>query len=278
MSGMNHPSDWSTTIADYRSHLLAAGRPTTTVYLRSYQLRRLAEQFPAGPWTISADDLVGWFAGNRWGIETLRSWRSMLRTFYRWGVVSGRTDHSPADALPAPPPPRRKARPAPDQIVDQAAAASDVRARLMIDLAARCGLRRGEIARVRIDDVARDTDGCWLWVHGKGGKDRLVPVPDAVAAQIHRRQLAGDVIDGWLFAGQIDGHLSPAHVGRIVTRALPGAWTTHTLRHRYATRVYQGSGDLLATQRLLGHAKPETTQLYVELGRDSLRDAARFAA
>ena len=47
----------------------------------------------------------------------------------------------------------------------------------------------------------------------------------------------------------------------------------HPLRHRYATRVYGGSGDLLAVQKLLGHSSPETTQRYVLMDAERLRRA-----
>ncbi|WP_375489606.1 tyrosine-type recombinase/integrase, partial [uncultured Mycobacterium sp.] len=58
---------------------------------------------------------------------------------------------------------------------------------------------------------------------------------------------------GWLFPNGTGGHLSANHIGRLVARALPGDWSMHTLRHRYGTRAYRGSGNLRAVQTLLGH-------------------------
>ena len=55
-------------------------------------------------------------------------------------------------------------------------------------------------------------------------------------------------------------------------------WTAHTLRHRFATRTYAAARDLVAVQELLGHAKPETTRLYIETPPDSLRAAVAWAA
>ena len=65
--------------------------------------------------------------------------------------------------------------------------------------------------------------------------------------------------------------LTPAHVGKIVSRLLPEAWTCHTLRHRCATVAYHASHDLRAVQELLGHAKPETTAAYTLVPQDSVR-------
>lgn len=86
---------------------------------------------------------------------------------------------------------------------------------------------------------------------------------------------------GWAFPGQDNGHLSPMHVSKLAAAALPGHWTLHALRHRYATRVYQAERDLLITQRLLGHASVETTQRYAEPPESALiaaRDAAALPA
>ena len=63
-----------------------------------------------------------------------------------------------------------------------------------------------------------------------------------------------------------------------MAQALPGAWTAHTLRHRFATRVYAGCGDMAAVQELLGHASIETTRRYVLLGDQAMRRALQFAA
>lgn len=59
---------------------------------------------------------------------------------------------------------------------------------------------------------------------------------------------------------------------------LPDGWTTHTLRHRFATVSYAGTRDLLAVQELLGHSRPETTRGYVQLPQDALRAAVAAAA
>jgi len=45
-----------------------------------------------------------------------------------------------------------------------------------------------------------------------------------------------------------------------------------------ATMAYAGTRDLLAVGALLGHSRPETTQRYVKIPDDALREAARAAA
>lgn len=151
-------------------------------------------------------------------------------------------------------------------------ATTNRRVALMVTLAARQGMRRAEIARVHSGDLRPDLVGWSLLVHGKGGKDRLIPLADDVAALL----LA--LPAGWVFPGRIDGHLSADHVGKLIARALPGRWTAHPLRHRFATTAYAGTRDLLAVQELLGHSRPETTRQYIQLPQDSLRAALKAAA
>ena len=109
-------------------------------------------------------------------------------------------------------------------------------------------------------------------MYGKGRKIRTIPLGDDIARAIRQHPT------GYVFPGLDNGHLSPAWVGRLMSDALPEAWTAHTLRHRFATRAYAGSRDLLAVQELLGHAHPDTTKRYVEIPDAAMRAALGFAA
>ena len=142
----------------------------------------------------------------------------------------------------------------------------------MIRLAGEHGLRRAEIAVVHTRDVTHDLLGYSLIVHGKGGRERQVPLADDVADAILDAA-------GYAFPGKIDGHLSPWWVGKLVSRLLPAGWTTHTLRHRFATVSYAEDHDVFAVQDLMGHASPATTLRYVQLPDDAKRRlvaASRF--
>jgi len=273
--GMHDLPQWSQAIEDYQVWMLAAVLSPGTIYLRLYQLRRLSRDFPGGPWTITTEQLAIWLSSHGWAAGTVRCWRSMLGSFYRWAANTGRVPLSPAATLPRAPRVRLRPRPAPDDVVDEAIGSASRRTALMIALARHGGLRRGEISRVHTDDLTHEADGWWLLVHGKGGKERPVPLDDATVDRL-RDWLRGRT--GWVFPGDKDGHLAPATVGRLVTKHLTGPWTTHTLRHRYASVTYEGCHDLAAVQDLLGHSKPETTRIYVDVNREALRRAARFAA
>jgi integrase/recombinase XerC len=143
--------------------------------------------------------------------------------------------------------------------------AATPREQLMLRLAAEMGLRRAEVAVIHSRDIFEDMGGHSLTVHGKGGKERDVPLPPGLASQIRAEGT------GYLFPGDDAGHLSPRWVGKLVTLLLPDELTMHTLRHRFATRAYAVDKDVFVVQELLGHASPATTRRYVLVPRDGLR-------
>jgi len=258
---------WRIAIAEWQSWARAAGAPETTLRTRREHLQLLAKSMPAGPWSVTTDDLVGWFADRAWAPNTRRSRRTTLRAFYRWALETGRVPASPAAGIPAGEVPRPNPRPVPDGMYRKALATAGPRERLICRLAAEHGLRRAEVAQIHSDDLFEDLDGWTLIVHGKGGRERLVPLLDDVAAALRRRP------PGFAFpGGHGAGHLSPRWVGKIIGRLLPGDYTMHKLRHRAGTRWYEESGhDLFATQELLGHASAATTRVYVRVDAARLR-------
>ncbi len=259
-------------INSWSEWMRAAGRPETTIGLRTYHVRRVMAEVGASPWSLTTDELVSYLASKGWAAETRRSYRASLRGFYAWAQASGRRGDSPADLIPPIKLPRSVPRPVPEGYFDQALAAAGEREWLMLQLAGVCGLRRGEIAQVRCEDLEEDLTGWSLRVKGKGGHVRMVPLPDVLATRI---RAAGP---GWLFPSpKGSGPLTAAHVGVLVSRLLPEGWTCHTLRHRCATKAYASNRDLRAVQELLGHAKPETTAIYTQVPSGAVRAAVMAA-
>lgn len=255
--------------------LLAAGQPETTIGLRTYHVRRVLREVAKNPWTLSVDDLVTYLGAQAWSPETRRSYRASLRAFYLWAQATGRRQDNPALLIPPISLPRGVPRPTPETIYQTAVLESPERTRLMIQLAAKCGLRRGEISRLARDDVVEDLLGYSLVIHGKGGHVRRLPLVDAALVEDLRA-----MPPGWLFpsSSKPGEHLTPAHVGVLVSRALPVGWACHTLRHRCATVAYWSTKDIRAVQELLGHAKTETTMRYTLVRPDDLRLALLAAA
>ncbi|WP_022865529.1 tyrosine-type recombinase/integrase [Varibaculum cambriense] len=267
------PAGWEPELQDFIKFLVSEGRPATTRDLRFRWVRRFARWVDMPPWQVDLGAAVAWSAAHDWAPNTRRSAHQAVKAFYSWAVLAGRIQVSPVADLPAGKKFKAIKRPATLAEVEQAQAVACERVGLMIRLASEAGLRRGEVARVHARDITADLLGASLIVHGKGGKDRQVPISDSLAAAIR-----GAARGGYLFPGADAGHLAPATVGALVSRVLPVGVSMHDLRRGFATRAYQATGDLLSVQELLGHASPETTLAYVTVAPARLRAAVMAAA
>lgn len=273
--GKDVSGGWVDGLAAWRVVLLAAGRSPSTVSTRSDHVARASRALGGSPWSVTEADLLGWVSGQSWSTETRRSVYASLRSFWSWAVASGRCEVSPAAVLPAVRAGAALPRPTPERAYRAALRAADGRGRLILRLAAECGLRRAEISQVHARDLVEDLAGWSLVVHGKGGRLREVPMMDDLARTVRAQLMA---TGGWLLPGDDDGHLSPRYVGILASRLLPDGWTLHTLRHRCASIAYAAERDLLGVQQLLGHASVATTQRYVRVPSDAVRRAVANAA
>jgi integrase/recombinase XerC len=268
------PAAWEQMIVDYLTTLVAAGQSAPTIHHRRHQLVRMARELGGAPADVTGEQLVEWL-GKRsdWANETRRDARSAARSFFAWAYKVRRIPVHIADDLPKIRQTKAFARPAPDNVWRQALEAADRRTTLILRLAGEAGLRRAEIAQVQIGDLTDTIDGASLLVRGKGNKKRVVPISDSLAELIR----TGASATGWLFPSRYGDHITANHVAKVAQRVLPGAWTLHTLRHRFATRAYRGSRNLRAVQTLLGHSSIATTERYLACDDDEVRAAAACA-
>lgn len=264
---------WEAAITGWICFARRLGAPSTTIRTRSDQLRHLARRLGiADPWAVTGEQLVDWFQEQPWQVETRRGRRTTFRVFYAWAVEAGHVEVSPALALPRVKPAAPRPHPASNEAYRMALSAAGDRERLMLRLSAELGLRRAEVAQVHSRDLIRDLDGWSLVVHGKGGRDRVVPMPRLLSRDLRA------LPPGWAFPGDDRGHLSPRWVGTLVARLLPDGVTMHALRHRFATRTYEVERDVFVVQELLGHASPATTRAYVLVEHARLRSTVEAAA
>lgn len=251
-------------ISDFVHSLQARGCRNETVKLRAYHAAR-AMKILGSPNTWSKRDVETYLANPDWSPSTRRSVHASLKALCR--CVDDLEGAGVMDDIPAPRVPRGVPRPLSDSDIRTALGRADDRTALMVELMAYGGLRRGEVARVQGADVS----GQWLRVTGKGGHSRMVPLPPHLAARVKRHG------PGWIFPGQISGHLSARRVGELIRECLPAGMTPHQLRHRYATSVYRTSGDIRAVQELLGHARLDTTMVYTAVDSRVTASAAAGA-
>ncbi|TSE01840.1 tyrosine-type recombinase/integrase [Skermania sp. ID1734] len=264
-------TSWSTEIDSWRIAMNGMRLSPQTIDLRVYHLRRVArEHLSASPWSLQPSDLLDWIGRQAWRRETARAFRSSLRRFWAWGVDTERTKRNVADVLPRIRPDQPCARPADPESVQRAIRMADLRVALMLRFANDLGLRRGEVAQIHTkNDLVHDIAGPSLLVHGKGARNRVLPLPDDLAEALSAAPA------GYLFPSPAGGHLSAHWVGTLVARALADGTTMHQLRHLCATEVHEETRDLRLVQTLLGHASIATTQRYVASDDTKMREAIR---
>lgn len=243
-------------IHEYLVDLAASGHAASTIRLRRYQLCDFARHAPD---LVSADrdDVAAWLSGDM-APSTRASKRAALVGFFDWAVATGRrTTPSPLTGLaPTHVPPSAK-RDIPDEVLAHALGVMPKRVQEAAIFGRFAGLRAAEIAAVRSGDCTAGR----LFVRGKGGRERLVPVGGLIADVLSEH-------DGFVFPGRFGGHVRPGTVTDWLRHELPGGWTAHSLRHAFATDFFTASGfDLLWTAEVLGHSSVETTKRYVHVQR-----------
>ncbi|MET3769439.1 integrase [Marisediminicola sp. UYEF4] len=260
------PPAWEVEIRGYRSYLRANGHSETTTSGRMQQLGRFArDNASLSPFEVTLDDLIEWMSGKRWAAETRRGNRATLVSFYGWAEDTDRIEVNPTSKLPVVKAAQPRPRPALDHEYSAALGRAGDRETLALRLGAEMGLRRAEVASLHSRDIT-GTQSAWsLQVHGKGAKLRTLPLPNGLAEQLRA------LPEGYVFPGQINGHMSPRWMGKLVSGLLPAGVTMHALRHRFATRAYNIDRDVFTVQQLLGHASPATTQRYVQVSDERMR-------
>jgi integrase/recombinase XerD len=204
-----------------------------------------------------------------------------VRTFYRYLVVHGVLESSPADSVRAPRAIRTLPRFLSTQEVEALIAAPDVgtsrglRDRAMIELLYATGLRVSELVALRPADVNLE-DGV-LKAVGKGRKERLVPIGDEAASWVGRyvrearSSLLGRRSSPLLFVNARGGSgLSRIGFWKVLRGyatplGLARRLSPHVLRHSFATHLLEHGADLRAIQVMLGHADLSTTQIYTHV-------------
>lgn len=220
------------------------------------------------------------------GTRSLRRKAQSLRSFFRWGTETGRCQANPMGYVSL----ARAPKPLPAFVSEEDIGkiketpqaedpCLDFRNQLIIELLYTCGLRQAELIGLSDKDI--DFSREELKVHGKGGKQRVVPLLPAVCGQI-REWIAmrdgtvnGDSRSEVLFPGRDGSRMSRSRLYQIVENALLHSKSSrrspHTLRHSFATSMLSGGADIMTVKEMLGHSSLSSTQIYTHLDFRQLR-------
>jgi len=132
------------------------------------------------------------------------------------------------------------------------------------------GLRISECLALRPEDM----EGIWLHVrHGKGEKERLIPVADEALKALHTYFDAVPFEHEAVWLNYQGKPLSRISAYKITQKYL--GVSPHVIRHSYATAMIIGGADLRVVQELLGHASLLTTQIYTHIQKQNLKETVQ---
>jgi len=149
----------------------------------------------------------------------------------------------------------------------------------LIELLYSTGLRVSEVANLKLKDI--NLEKSEMKILGKGNKERIVIFNNKSKEKIIR-YLKNDkryisIKTEALFQNKFKEALSTRSIQRILKKYLNfsginSKYSTHTLRHTFATHLLEGGADIKVIQQLMGHSSPETTKIYTHVSSSTLKN------
>ena len=153
-------------------------------------------------------------------------------------------------------------------------ATNNIKHKLIIKLLYGCGLRVSELVNLKKQDVNFSERLIHIRL-SKGRKDRFVKIPDSMKEHLESYSKMDD--DDILFTSNRGGRLTTATIQKIVKNSSLKAEIKknvhpHTLRHSFATHLLEQGIDLRVIQKLLGHSDIKTTQIYLSVSNQTIKN------
>ena len=210
---------------------------------------------------------------------------SVLRTFYKFLVVSNRFVTDPIDYLEVP-----KLRKSLPKVLsyEEVQSLLDIdltnkysyRNKAMLELMYATGLRVSELVNLKVNDIDLEMD--LIRTIGKGSKERIIPIGDYAVYFVklyineYRKQLLKENTD-YVFLNNHGKRLSRQSFYKLVKelaikKNIKTEFSPHTLRHSFATHLLDRGADIVSIKEMLGHSSLSTTQIYTHISNQKLKD------
>ncbi|MEO6584379.1 MAG: tyrosine-type recombinase/integrase [Ferruginibacter sp.] len=244
---------------------------------------------------VKATYIKTWLASLKEGKMTSKSINrkiSSLKSFFKFLLRNGLIKASPMATILSPKTGRRLPQYVETKDIDRLFTAIEFQdnwqgltEKLLISILYNTGIRRAELIGLKESNF--DVGNSTLKVYGKGGKERVVPISNALQAAIQNYLLLKEKsfteADRTVLLVKEDGRpLYPKYVYLVVKKYL-GFVTTiakkspHILRHSFATHLANNGAELNAIKELLGHASLASTQIYTHNTIEKLKDIHKNA-
>ena len=282
--------DWQGIVNRFEAFQRASNLSERTIGGRTEVLQRLARTSGVQPQEVQLEHMIEFLnrdharTGRPLAAGTKQVERSYLQCWGRWMHEEGLTVQNHAARLPRVKVPRRQARPIYLEHV-MALLELDVwqSTKDLIAVLANTGLRVGEAVRIRGEDY--DPIGKTLRAVRKGGLVHILRLPQAMVELAQRMPR-----EGWWFPSTYVSRQFPEGGGHILMKSASTKIghalrkigikdpkiTGHSLRHFYACMLLANGTPIHVVQEMLGHASLATTQLYILVRDEEIRDAVQL--
>lgn len=224
--------------------------------------------------------------------QSMRRGQSSMRGFFKFGLKHKLFTKNPLACMESP----KAQRPLPRALcledINMLINSPDLqtlgglRDRAMIETLYGSGLRVSELASLTIEQI--DFDNQTARIHGKGNKDRIVPLTPGSCSSIsaylklrHNEMPVGRSQKN-IFLNRQGNPLSERSIARSIDKysrqlAMMMSITPHQFRHSFATHLLNNGADIRAVQEMLGHTSLSTTQIYTRISKERLLQTYRFS-
>jgi site-specific recombinase XerD len=238
-----------------------------------------------GQWyEVTGDHVCAWAGWKSATVRprTMHDYKLEVRSFFAWMYRNGYLLVNPwDDSISGKRPPYGRRRvPTVRQaktLLEKAALHKRLgtRDRAILEVAYGCGLRRKELYGLNLSDIRED----WLRVRGKGGRERVVPLGEAakqsvmtyIAAERTKAVSFSSMHEPALFVTYYGTRLGLDSYSYVARRyGFTRTTTLHGLRHACATHMLKNGASIVVLQKMLGHAKLSSTEIYTNVDTSDL--------
>jgi len=234
---------------------------------------------------------IGYLSDNNYSNKSIGRKISSARKLYDYLKDNGHVSHNPFKALIIPKQEKKNPRFIYENEIKQmfdsidVSTAKGIRDFAILEIMYGCGLRVSELCSMKMVDV--DYSQNMILVHGKGNKDRYIPIHNKIVKAVKAYEKfsrsefllrSEDYFQEILFLNFKGTPLTDRGVRKILNGIIENtnvegtmSITPHMLRHSFATHLLNNGADLRVVQELLGHSHLSSTQIYTHVSKEKLK-------
>lgn len=223
---------------------------------------------------ITTQDIMDFITRLRekgFSVSTSNRKLAAVKSFFKFLLKNNLINTNPAELVESGKLEKRLPRPLEKSEIDKISNITEnLRDKVLVEILYGAGLRRSELISLRKSDI--NWEKGTLRIHGKGRKDRIVPLNKYALNFL--KQYCDSHDSEWVFPSikNKNNHLSARRLNEIIQyyaikSGVRGA-TPHRFRHSFGTHLYENGIDSKVLQDLMGHESINTTSIYAKVSMD----------